>query len=225
MASITELLADCKAQLNAQIPRLRELRAKKAEDPLAFFDGDVNDGADIPDNVSVTPTDASTIGGSLFTRYTNRTGTVSTNATRRSSKNRRKEERKRARGKKGSIYEEEYLVNSVGRLIDRVNAVNDEVERLVVGLMRRGMRERAKAVENAMVDVVEICKGCIGEVFGEKVNRADGGFGAAKIGNGEMDGKERLKGGDSLILDAIEDQKQREMPVVKGFSRLSLLGR
>lgn len=32
-ASMTELLADCKNQLNAQVPRLRELRTKKAENP------------------------------------------------------------------------------------------------------------------------------------------------------------------------------------------------
>lgn len=32
-ASMTELLADMKGQLNAQVPRLRELRQKKAEDP------------------------------------------------------------------------------------------------------------------------------------------------------------------------------------------------
>ena len=32
-AALTELLADCKSQLGAQVPRLRELRLKKAEDP------------------------------------------------------------------------------------------------------------------------------------------------------------------------------------------------
>ena len=108
MSSTTELLADCKSQLHAQVPRILDLRAKKAEDPLSFFDGDINGNADIPDNVSLAPTDASTAGGgSLFTRYTNRTGTVDTNATRKTSKNRRREERKRARGKKGSVYEDE----------------------------------------------------------------------------------------------------------------------
>ena len=171
MASMTELLADCKSQLNAQIPRIRELRMKKAQDPLAFFEGDVNGGADIPDNVSLATTDASTMGGTLLTQYTDRTGTVGTNATRRTSKNKRREERKRARGKKGSVYEEEYLVNSVGRLIDRINAVSAEVKRLVIGLMRRGMRERAGAVENAMVEVVDLCQGCLGEVFENDVKR------------------------------------------------------
>ncbi len=33
LASTTELLADCKTQLAAQVPRLRELRTKKEEDP------------------------------------------------------------------------------------------------------------------------------------------------------------------------------------------------
>lgn len=33
MATMTELLADCKSQLNAQVPRIHELREKKAEDP------------------------------------------------------------------------------------------------------------------------------------------------------------------------------------------------
>ena len=216
---MTELLADCKSQLNAQVPRIRELRAKKAEDPLAFFDGDVNDGADIPDNVSLAPTDASTTGGSLFTRYTNRTGTVATNATRRTSKNRRREERKRARGKKGSVYEEEYLVNSVGRLIDRVNVVNDEVERLVTGLMRRGMRERARAVENAMVEVVELCRGCVKEVFKDTAQKA-------AEADSEVQGEEgRPKGGEGVLWDTLEGEKQREMPMIKDFARLSLLSR
>lgn len=216
---MTELLAECRSQINAQVPRVRELRTKKAEDPLVFFDGDVNEGADIPDNVSLAPTDASTTGGSLFTRYTNCTGTVGTNATRRTSKNRRREERKRARGKKGSVYEEEYLVNSVGRLIDRVNFVNNEVERLVVGLMRRGMRERARAVENAMVEVVELCRGCVGEVFQDAVKKT-----TAEKNEGQGEGG-MPKGGEDVLWDTLEGEKEREMPVVREFAELSLLGR
>ena len=218
MATMTELLAECKAQLNAQLPRLQELRIKKAEEPLAFYDGDVNDGADIPDNVSLAPTDASTTGGSLFTRYTNRTGTVGTNATRKTSKNRKREERKRARGKKGSVYEEEYLVNSVGRLIDRINSVGDDVGRLVTGLMRRGMRERAMAVQGVMLEAIELCKGCVAEVFeteklaGQKEEEA-------------VDDKiERPNGGDGVLWDSMEmSQARREAPLVKDFEKLSLL--
>ena len=219
LGTMTELLAECKAQLNAQVPRLHELRIKKAEEPLAFYDGDVNDGADIPDNVSLAPTDASTTGGSLFTRYTNHTGTIGTNATRRTSKNRKREERKRARGKKGSVYEEEYLVNSIGRLIDRVNSVGDEVERLVFGLMRRGMRERAMAIQGAMTGVIELCKGCVEEVFesgkgsGQEIKKA-----------AEEDGS-RVNGGDEGPRDDAETSQARiQAPLIRDFEILSLLG-
>ena len=175
MAAMTEMLAEMKAQLAAQVPRIRELREKKRQDPLAFYEGDPLPGAegadDVPDNVSLAATDASTAGGgTLFTRYTARSSgneTLGTDVTRRSSKNRRREERKRARGKKGSVYEEEYLVGSVRRLVERVEGVREEVGRLVVGLVRRGMRERARAVEGAMVEVVGVGRGCLGEVFGE----------------------------------------------------------
>ncbi|KAL6714895.1 putative elongator complex protein 1 [Lecanora helva] len=217
MASMTELLADCKSQINAQVPRIQELRVKQAEDPLAFFNGDAHEGLDIPDNVSLAPTDSSTMGGSLFTRYTNRTGTVGTNATRRTSKNRRREERKKARGKKGSIYEEEYLINSIGRLIERVNSVNEEVDRLVMGLIRRGMRERAVAVENAMNEVVSLCNECTEEVFraGEKGKAVE----HKDISEGAIP-----KGWDGVMWDTLHGEKRREVPVVKSFSRRLLLG-
>ena len=220
MGSMTELLADCKSQLNAQIPRIRELRIKKAEDPLAFWEGDIPGGGDIPDDVSIAPTDASTTGGSLFTRYTDRTGTVGTNATRRTSKNRRREERKRARGKKGSVYEEEYLVNSIGRLIERVNSAGDEVSRLVVGLMRRGMRERARAIEAAMVDVVEMCRGCLDEVFPSIQSPEKAG---ERPEEGGAEGY-TSQGGDAVLLESMEESSMpQKAPVVRAFERLSLL--
>ena len=216
MAAMTELLADCKSQLNAQVPRIHELRDKKAKDPLAFFEGDIVGGTDIPDNISLAPTDASTVGVSLFTRYTNRTGTVGTNVSRQTSKNRRREERKRARGKKGSVYEEEYLINSVVRLVDRVNSLNEEIGRLIVGLMRRGMRERAAAVEAAMVEVINLCKMSSAEVFKSTLVEHNGKQGT------DTD-TERPTGADGVLYDSIEAEHSREAPIVKDFARLSLL--
>ncbi|KAI9680544.1 MAG: hypothetical protein M1817_003984 [Caeruleum heppii] len=209
LATSTELLAECKGQLNAQVPRLRELRAKKEEDPLAYYDAPTTT-SDIPDNISLAGTEAST-SGSLYTRYTSRTGTnssLNTHTTRRTSKNRRREERKRARGKKGSVYEAEYLVNSIRRLMQRVDSVREEVERLREGLLRRGMRERALAVERAMVEVVELCRGCVEEVFGT--------VGREGVGDGQV--------GD--VTGEGEDERANigDMPVMKEFERLSLLG-
>ena len=216
MAKMIELLSDCKNQLNSQVPRIHELREKKAENPLAFFEGDTHDGVDIPDNVSLAPTDASTVGASLFTRYTTHTGTAGTNVTRQTSKNKRREERKRARGKKGSVYEEEYLINSVKRLVERVNSVGEDISRLTLGLMRRGMRERAVAVEAALAEVVKLCKSSTNQIFG--TNRVE----QHSKQDGDSDVK-RPTGGDGVLFDSIEGDQIREAPEVKDFARLSLL--
>ncbi|KAI9664533.1 MAG: hypothetical protein M1821_005979 [Bathelium mastoideum] len=215
----TELLADCTTQLAAQVPRLRTLRAAKAADPLAFMGESAADG--MPDDVSIAPTDASTTGGTFLTRYTGKTrGTAGTGATRRSSKNRRREERKRAAGKRGTVYEEEYLVGSVRRLMERVEGVQEEVGRLVEGLVRRGMRERARAVEEAMVEVVRRCRESVGEVF-ETEDR--GGAGNVEKQRGE--GEYRPAGGEGVVWEAMEQAwKRQEPPVIKEFERLSLVG-
>ncbi|KAK9466881.1 IKI3 family-domain-containing protein [Lipomyces arxii] len=161
--TISELLSDCRGQLNAQIERLRELRVKKLEDPMSYFEG--AEESDIPDNVSIAPSEMST-SASLFTRYTGKTaGTAQTGASRKTVKNRRREERKRARGKKGSVYEEEYLINSIGRLIDRINETRGDGRRLVEGLMRRGMRERALEIQRRYVELVGSLNMCVGEVY------------------------------------------------------------
>ncbi|KAI9671737.1 MAG: hypothetical protein M1831_003265 [Alyxoria varia] len=148
-ATLTELLADCKGQLKAQVPRLKELREIKARDPLAFFGdaanhGGANDGADIPDDMSLAASStASTNATTLVTRYTNRhsNATLGTNTSRRSSKKRRAEERKRAKGKKGSVYEEEYLVASIGRLVERVNGLVEYQAKSGIGIDQSGGAE------------------------------------------------------------------------------------
>lgn len=214
--SMTELLADMKSQLGAQLPRLRDLRQKKAEDPMAFLDGAEGGDGDVPDNISLAPTDASTTGGTFMTRYTNRsTGTLATNATRKTSKNRRREERKRARGKKGTVYEEEYLVNSIARLIDRLNDVGDDVGKLVDGLMRRAMRERAVAVQAAMDEVVQLVKACTDEVW-PTPNQDD------KVEDAPASEGQRPWGGQGVLWDALTASKA-DAPVLKSFERLALI--
>ncbi|KUJ12018.1 elongator complex protein-like protein 1 [Mollisia scopiformis] len=224
LASSTELLSDCKAQLLAQIPRILELREKALLDPLAFYEGERGGGADgdLPDDVSVAASSRLSTNRSLFTRYTGKGGSVGTAGTgvsRATSKNRRREERKRARGKKGSVYEEEYLVNSVRRLIERVESVRGEVGRLVEGLVRRGMWERARAVEVALAEVIEMCRGCVPEVFGtgESV-KVEGEVGA----DGEV---YRAVGGDAVLQESLEAAgKKKEPPLIAAFQKLALLG-
>jgi elongator complex protein 1 len=205
---ISEVLADCKAQLKAQVPRIQELRMKKAEDPLAFFGGDAIHSAesDIPDNVSITPTNASTAGGqSLFTRYSN--------ASRMTSKTRRREERKRARGKKGSVYEEEYLVNSVKRLVEKVNNVQMEAGRVVEGLLVRGLglRQLAEALDESVKEIIGMCREASADVWGisESV-LADSA-------------KERPSGADGVFWESQQGAADRTPPELRAWAAIPLL--
>lgn len=230
MGSMTDLLADCKNQLNSQVPRIRELRVRRAEDPLAFFGGDPTSGeasADIPDNVSLAPTEASTLAGrSVFTRYTGKT-----TSSRMTSKTRRREERKRARGKKGTVYEEEYLVNSVRRLIERANSAISEVESLVDALLRRGMRERAAAIQRALQELLTMCADCREEVFDVSISTPAGTSGEehpAESSRPQTDELPRVHGGDAVYLNSIlavaDPLRGREVPVVKEMKKSALLG-
>nr|XP_036585890.1 Elongator complex protein 1 [Colletotrichum truncatum]KAF6796081.1 Elongator complex protein 1 [Colletotrichum truncatum] len=224
LSSSTEFLADCKAQLLAQVPRIAELRRKAAEDPLAFYEGE-RPGAhgDIPDDISVAASSRVSTSASLFTRYTGKdgsVGTLGTGVSRATSKNRKREEKKRARGRKGTVYEEEYLVNSVRRLVERVEGgAKDEVSRLVFALVRRGMTERARAVEVLMAEVVEGCKAAVREVFDVK-EEADR---EAVVGpDGEM---WTPSGADAVLQEHLDARaKKLEPPVLGAFQKLTLLG-
>lgn len=222
LGSTTEFLADCKGQLQAQVPRITELRRKAAEDPLAFYEGERAGAADIPDDVSVAASSRVSTSASLFTRYTgkNSLGTVGTGVSRASSKNRRREEKKRARGRKGTVYEEEYLVASVRRLVERVGAATAaEVERLVFALVRRGMGERARAAEALMADVVGACEKAVAEVFG---STKDAGKTVVED-NGEP--VWRARGGEAVLQEWNEARGQKaEPPVVPALKKLTLLG-
>ncbi|KAJ5485004.1 hypothetical protein N7539_004992 [Penicillium diatomitis] len=226
MGSMTDLLADCKAQLNAQVPRVRELRQLRAADPLAFFGGDPTGGeggVDIPDNVSLAPTEATTLAGrTMFTRYTGKTS-----SSRVTSRTRRREERKRAKGKKGTVYEEEYLVNSIRRLIERVNSTVSEAEALVDALLRRGMRERAAAVEKALADVVTLCADCRDDVF--EVTQATSNRNHETDDLAEEEANlPRPTGGSAVLAESIGITlggagRMKEPPTVKPISKSSLL--
>ncbi|KAF2742448.1 elongator complex protein 1 [Sporormia fimetaria CBS 119925] len=232
-AEFSEFLADMKTQLQAQIPRLLELRAKKEQDPGSYYTGVHESGAgnaggiagdrDIPDNISVAATET-TSAGTFMTRYTNRSNsTLNTTTTRRTSKKRRQEERKRARGKKGTVYEEEYLVGSVERLVERVNGIVEkggEAERLVQALVRRGMRERARACQRGVEEVVGMCREAVRVVFeGDESKEEEG---KKKL---EEEEEERHTGGDATFWASVEEVNRKKVaPVVKGFEGLSLLG-
>lgn len=161
--TIAELLADCRGQVVSQVRRLREIREKKSIDPNSFY-GMPND-LDVPDDVSVAASETSTT-PSFFTRYTGKTaGTAKTGASRRTVKNRKREERKRAKGRKGTIYEEEYLIGSVTRLVERLDRTQPEATKLIDGLMRRRMKEQAFQIQKNWCEVVDLLNTHVEEIY------------------------------------------------------------
>lgn len=225
LGSTTEFLADCKGQLLAQVPRIADLRRKAAEDPLAFYEGERAGGADIPDDVSVAASSRVSTSASLFTRYTGKAGSVGTAGTgvsRATSKNRRREEKKRARGRKGTVYEEEYLVNSVRRLIERVEATKPDIERLVFALVRRGMPERARAAEALMVDVTEACERSVSEVFTVEPKADEEQQQQQQV---DEEGSWKATGGQGVFMEFVEAKmKKPEPPTLTALKKLTLLG-
>ncbi|SCU94409.1 LAME_0F07360g1_1 [Lachancea meyersii CBS 8951] len=165
--TIAELLADCKGQVTSQLRRLRELRQKKDEDPYVFYGQETEQADDISIAASETSTKES-----FFTRYTGKTGgTAKTGASRRTAKNKRREERKRARGKKGTIYEEEYLIQSIGRLIERLSHTEPDAILLIEALLRRGRREEAQLIQKNFVETMTLLKDNVVEIY--SINEKD----------------------------------------------------
>ncbi|TFK65584.1 IkappaB kinase complex, IKAP component [Pluteus cervinus] len=128
-AQIAEDLREMQEQLDKQRSRLRELRVKKVEEPDAFY----NMEDPTLHNVDVM-TDAS-MPATVFTRYT-AAPTSASRTSKRSSRSKRKLERKVGSGKKGTVDEEEYLLRSVTKLVGRFSATRDETKNLLPHLFQ-----------------------------------------------------------------------------------------
>ena len=112
--------------------------------------------------------EASTV-GTQFTRYTaqNTEFTITTNRSKRSHRSRRREERKKLSGKKGSVYEKTYLLDSMKRMSQRLvdaqsNAYAtssslflDEMEDMCWALVTVHRLERAKELRNMYLSAME----------------------------------------------------------------------
>ncbi|KAI8099669.1 IKI3 family-domain-containing protein [Halteromyces radiatus] len=135
---LDEDLEELTAQFNKQTERLKELREKKPEPTQVLPNDDTLDNIDMfSDTTSMF---------SQFTRYTqasSRVSTVSSRSSRKSSRQRKRDERKRAKGKKGTIYEEEYLVNSLKKLYERANQLQTDIGNLIRAMVPFGYVEEA----------------------------------------------------------------------------------
>ncbi|ORX62126.1 IkappaB kinase complex, IKAP component [Hesseltinella vesiculosa] len=130
------------SQFSKQTARLKELREKKPEPTQVLPNDDTLDNIDMfSDTTSMY---------SQFTRYTqasSRVSTVSSRASRKSSKQKRRDERKRARGKKGTVFEEEYLVSSLKRLYERASNLQSDMGNLLRALVPFEYVEEARTIQ------------------------------------------------------------------------------
>ncbi|GAA6015095.1 hypothetical protein JCM10207_008729 [Rhodosporidiobolus poonsookiae] len=103
---------DLTEKIEKQLSRLDELKAKCEQNPYNYYC--IDDPTAALENVELAP-DGMSDAGTAFTRYTVAPTTMAS-STRHSSKtagSRRRQALKKAAGKKGSVYEEMYLLNSI----------------------------------------------------------------------------------------------------------------
>ncbi|KAJ2931513.1 hypothetical protein H1R20_g5611, partial [Candolleomyces eurysporus] len=123
-AQIAEDINEMREQLRKQRNRIRELRIRKVEEPDAFYGTEdvAMQNIDVMTDVSMPAT--------AFTRYTVAPTSVS-RSSKKSSRSKRKAERKVSSGKKGTVDEEEYLLKSLTKLVDRFAVTREEVRSLL----------------------------------------------------------------------------------------------
>ncbi|KAI6007771.1 pol II transcription elongation factor [Pisolithus orientalis] len=137
-AQLTEELNEMREQLHKQLARLRELRTRKVQEPDTFYGTEqVNmQNIDVMTDISMAPT--------AFTRYT-AAPTATSKVSKRSSKTKRKMERKVGSGRKGTVDEEEYILKSVTKLVARCGVTQVEVQKLLPHLLHFSELHRSEA--------------------------------------------------------------------------------
>lgn len=147
-SSLLEEASEIEEQMTKQVRRLFELDAKRDEDPSAFY---VSEDVQALNNVEVS-SDMSQM--TQFTRYTAATSvapsmsTLSLGSKSRQRAKAKKEEKKKNAGKKGSVYEEGYLHESLQKLLQtRLGTLQKDTARLLPVLVMFGERHRIAAQE------------------------------------------------------------------------------
>ncbi|EGG00479.1 uncharacterized protein MELLADRAFT_111808 [Melampsora larici-populina 98AG31] len=141
---LVEEIEETQQNTQKQVDRLAELKLAAEAEPDAFYltrdkeTGEVFDGIDaMTEATTVFRTDYSRytrgIAPSHHSTYTMRSGRSSA----RSGKLRKKEEKKKAAGKKGSIYEEEYLLNLLSKTaLEKLISLQNQVKALLPALVQ-----------------------------------------------------------------------------------------
>ncbi|KAJ3297896.1 hypothetical protein HDU79_001653 [Rhizoclosmatium sp. JEL0117] len=130
------------------------------------------------DNVDMM-SDTTSMASSRRTGFSSRSG-KSAISTGTSSKARRRQDRKRAAGREGGFYEEEFLVNSLHKAVEKSNSMRPAIYRLITALMSHSLINESRTLQSTYTDMVPLLKaGCEG-VF-EKENIVIKGMGGKTV--------------------------------------------
>merc|ERR1712037_440390 len=104
----------------------------------------------------------------LQTRATNKTG--------KSSKMRRKADRKLYSTKEGSAHEDLGIIVAVHELVSKLPATRDEVGKLLRGMAEVGQERAAVSLQNALQSLLEEAVKVLPEVWPEEEKKGGGGY-------------------------------------------------
>ncbi|KAF7980125.1 hypothetical protein HWV62_39551 [Athelia sp. TMB] len=187
-AQFSEDISEMREQLEKQVNRLRELRIKKIEEPDAFYGTEdvALSNVDVMTDVSMPAT--------AFTRYTV-APTSASRTSKRSSRSKRKMERKVGSGRKGTVDEEEYLLKSNSKLNDELAG---DVNNLLPHLQQFPEEYRAEglSLKDDLSRLEQELKSSVEEIW-KKPDDADNEF-KAESWAARMDAKEKERQVDPL---------------------------
>ncbi|KAI9145319.1 IKI3 family-domain-containing protein [Paraphysoderma sedebokerense] len=161
---LNETINELREEFDKRYIRLGECRKEKEEKMRREMEMEI-DGEGVPDNVDVMSDTTSMM--STFTAMTLKTALTSTSSVRtgKTAKSKRKSVRKRHQGKKGSVYEEEYLIESSRKIINRIILIKDDVTNLIPVLLQFDEFEKGQIIQTTYQNLLEYVKSKLDEIF------------------------------------------------------------
>ncbi|KAI9298608.1 IkappaB kinase complex, IKAP component [Neoconidiobolus thromboides FSU 785] len=146
LEQITEDLNDMSDQFSKQRTRVHELQNLP---PPTIPDFD----APGLENVEIQSDATSAFNYTVYTHASTNITNQSMGSTK-TGKSRRKLERKKNRGKKGSVFEYEYLLASISRLVERANNMQADIKLILIGLTTLSLFDEARKLQELFEEVL-----------------------------------------------------------------------
>lgn len=178
--TLLEDVSEMDDQLTRQLGRIKELREKRAaiQAEGGLYNGGELENDPALDNLDIMSDTSTQM--TQFTRYTRATSIVSQQSSlatfsttsgsrKKEAKLKKKAERQKAGGKKGTIFEEDYLYSSIQKLLkDRLGTLQSDAGKLLPHLLcasSNTVRGRARKVSEAVDGVEKIANDAVEKLW------------------------------------------------------------